>query len=159
MNNPTISNPAKIASIIVSSVLQSTPRAEEILANPPAFATMSEFEEFVRTVYRPYGWQSDAQWRRMAETSARRLPDGRITAHYDPAVTRQFVAHPDDYQQWEHYDRVEAPTLLLRGAASDLLPAEVRRLHGLRSSGLAQPGVAAATFGLASTLRWALAPR
>lgn len=47
---------------------------------------------------------------------------------------------------------------LLMRSAVDLLPAEVRRLHGLRSSGIAQPGVAAATFGLASTLRWALRP-
>jgi uncharacterized protein (DUF2236 family) len=48
---------------------------------------------------------------------------------------------------------------LLMRSATDLLPREVRRLHGLRSSGLALPAVGAATFGLASTLRWALAPR
>jgi uncharacterized protein (DUF2236 family) len=47
---------------------------------------------------------------------------------------------------------------LLMTAAVDLLPDEVRKLHGLRSSGIAQPGVAAATFGLATTLRWALRP-
>jgi uncharacterized protein (DUF2236 family) len=47
---------------------------------------------------------------------------------------------------------------LIMRSAVDLLPPEVRRLHGLRSSGLAQPGIAAATFGLASTLRWALRP-
>lgn len=47
---------------------------------------------------------------------------------------------------------------LLMAAAVDLLPADVRRLHSLRSSGLAQPAVGAATFGLASTLRWALRP-
>jgi uncharacterized protein (DUF2236 family) len=48
---------------------------------------------------------------------------------------------------------------LLMRSATDLLPREVRRLHGLRGSGLAIPAVGAATFGLASTLRWALAPR
>ncbi len=47
---------------------------------------------------------------------------------------------------------------LVMRSAVDLLPSEVRRLHGLHSSGLASPGVAAATFGLASTLRWALRP-
>lgn len=47
---------------------------------------------------------------------------------------------------------------LLMRSAVDLLPTGVRRLHGLKSSGLAQPGVAAATFGLATTLRWALKP-
>lgn len=48
---------------------------------------------------------------------------------------------------------------LLMRSATDLLPRAVRRLHGLRSSGLALPAIGAATFGLASTLRWALAPR
>jgi uncharacterized protein (DUF2236 family) len=47
---------------------------------------------------------------------------------------------------------------LVMTSAVDLLPGEVRRLHGLRSSGIVQPGVAAATFGLATTLRWALRP-
>lgn len=47
---------------------------------------------------------------------------------------------------------------LLMRSAVDLLPAEVRRRHGLRTSGLVGPSVAAATFGLASTLRWALRP-
>ncbi|WP_300973426.1 oxygenase MpaB family protein [Sphingomonas sp. LHG3406-1] len=48
---------------------------------------------------------------------------------------------------------------LLMRSAVDLLPPEVRRLHGLRGSGITRPTTRAATFGLASTLRWALAPR
>lgn len=48
---------------------------------------------------------------------------------------------------------------LLTRAAIDLLPEPARRLHSLRSSGLGKPALQAATFGLASTLRWALAPR
>jgi len=47
---------------------------------------------------------------------------------------------------------------LLMRSAVDLLPPDVRRLHGLRGSGLARPATMAATFGLASTLRWALSP-
>lgn len=48
---------------------------------------------------------------------------------------------------------------LVMRSAIDLLPAPVRRLHQLSGSGLAQPAVGLATYGLASTLRWALAPR
>ena len=48
---------------------------------------------------------------------------------------------------------------LLMQSAVDLLPAWARRLHDLRSSGIGKPMVGAATFGLASTLRWALSPR
>ena len=42
-------------------------------------------------------------------------------------------------------------------AAVDLLPPWASRMHGLRRSALARPAVDAATFGLASTLRWAFA--
>jgi len=48
---------------------------------------------------------------------------------------------------------------LLMQSAVDLMPPWARRLHGLRSSGVGSPVVGAATFGLASTLRWALSPR
>jgi uncharacterized protein (DUF2236 family) len=42
-------------------------------------------------------------------------------------------------------------------AAIDLLPSWARRMHGLSSPILARPAIDAATFGMASTLRWAFA--
>jgi pimeloyl-ACP methyl ester carboxylesterase len=91
---------------------------------PPAFDSMAQLEGFFRQVYKPYGWLSDAQWRRLTETSMRRLPDGRVTPHYDPAIVRQFIDHPRDYDLWDHYDRLRIPVLLLRGAESDLVLAD-----------------------------------
>jgi pimeloyl-ACP methyl ester carboxylesterase len=96
-------------------------RIKAYAGNPPQFDTVSEFEAYLRTVYKPYGWQSDAQWRRMAETSVRRLPNGKITSHYDPAMVRQFIVHPNDYDLWDAYDALDMPTLVLRGEHSDLL--------------------------------------
>lgn len=96
-------------------------RIRSYAGNPPAFDTVSRLEGFFREVYKPYGWLSDAQWRRLTETSARRLPDGRLTPHYDPAMVRQFTDHPADYDIWEHYDRLRIPVLVLRGADSDLV--------------------------------------
>ena len=112
-------------------------RIKAYAGSPPAFATVTELEAFLRQVYKPFGWLSDAQWRRLAETSTRRLPDGRVTPHYDPAMAMQFTAHPNDYRIWEHYDALKLPVLLLRGADSDLvLPETVaemrRRGPGLR---------------------------
>jgi pimeloyl-ACP methyl ester carboxylesterase len=99
-------------------------RIKAYAGNPPSFASVTELEAFFRTVYKPYGWLSDAQWRRLAETSTRRLPDGRVTPHYDPSMVRQFTDHPDDYALWEHYDRIDVPVLCLRGAESDLVERE-----------------------------------
>jgi pimeloyl-ACP methyl ester carboxylesterase len=99
-------------------------RIKAYAGNPPVFATVSELEAFFRQVYKSFGWLSDAQWRRLAETSTRRLPDGRVTPHYDPAMVRQFIDHPHDYELWEHYDAIEVPVLCLRGAESDLVSRE-----------------------------------
>jgi len=111
--------------------------------SPAAFATVSELEAYFRTIYKPYGWLSDAQWRRLTETSTRRLPDGRVTPHYDPAMVRQFVAHPNDYQQWEAWDSLDIPVLALRGESSDLLlpeVAEAMRTRGPRAVVVTLPG-------------------
>ena len=105
-------------------------RIRAYAGQPPAFDTVPELEAFFRQVYQPYGWLSDAQWRRLTETSVRRLPDGRVTPHYDPAMVRQFIVHPDDYRIWPHYDAIDCPVLLLRGAHSDLvLPETVQAMR------------------------------
>ncbi|MDQ3246822.1 MAG: DUF2236 domain-containing protein [Pseudomonadota bacterium] len=46
--------------------------------------------------------------------------------------------------------------MLVARCAVDLLPGWARRMHGLRSSGLATPAMTASAMGLAGTLRWAL---
>lgn len=115
------------------------PALERIRAyagNPPAFASMAELEAFFRQVYKPYGWMSDAQWRRLTETSTRRLPDGRVTPHYDPAMVRQFIDHPNDYDLWSHYDELRIPVLVLRGAESDLVLKDATDEMMLRGPGL-----------------------
>jgi pimeloyl-ACP methyl ester carboxylesterase len=96
-------------------------RIRSYAGNPAAFATVTELERYFRTIYKPYGWLSDAQWRRLTETSVRRLPDGRVTPHYDPAMVMQFTHHDDDYNLWAAWDALDLPVLCLRGIHSDLL--------------------------------------
>ena len=111
--------------------------------NPSAFATVGELEQYFRTVYKPYGELTDAQWRHLTESSVRRLPDGRVTPHYDPAMVRQFVVHPDDYALWPDYERLDIPVLCLRGIDSDLLlreTAEAMRNRGPRAVVVEIPG-------------------
>lgn len=118
-------------------------RIRSYAGSPSAFATVSELEQYFRTVYKPYGWLSDAQWRRLTETSVRRLPDGRVTPHYDPAMVRQFIDHPDDYELWAEYDSLDIPVLCLRGESSDLLlreTTEAMRSRGPRAVVVEIPG-------------------
>jgi pimeloyl-ACP methyl ester carboxylesterase len=111
-------------------------RIRAYAGKPASFERMSELEQYFRTIYKPYGFLSDAQWRRLTETSARRLADGRVTPHYDPRMVMQFEHHPADYDQWDAYDTIDVPTLCLRGESSDLLladTAEEMRRRGPRA--------------------------
>ena len=79
---------------------------------------------------------TDAQWTLLTESSTRRLPNGWVTPHYDPAMVMQFTQHPDDYALWDDYDRIDVPVLCLRGETSDLLlveTAEAMRDRGPRA--------------------------
>ena len=118
-------------------------RIRSYAGSPPQFDRMSELEQYFRTIYKPYGWLSDEQWRRLTETSARRTADGKVAPHYDPGMVLQFTHHPRDYDQWEAWDAIDVPTLCLRGETSDLLPpevAEAMRTRGPRAVVLTIPG-------------------
>jgi len=136
-------------------------RIRAYAGEPPAFGTVAELEAFFRTVYKPYGWLSDAQWRRLTESSTRRLPDGRVTPHYDPAMVMQFTHHPDEYLQWDDWERLDIPVLCLRGETSDLLLPDVA--ERMRSTGPCAVVVEIKDCGHAPALntpaQWALVER
>lgn len=120
----------RIARLVVNDIGPTLPKPaiDRILTyagNPPVFARASEFEKWIRLAYEPFGPHSDSQWRHLAETTLRRLPDGRLTAHYDPRIVAQFEAHPGDYERWDLYDTLDLPLMVLRGANSDLLLPDV----------------------------------
>jgi pimeloyl-ACP methyl ester carboxylesterase len=100
-------------------------RIRAYAGKPAQFDTVGELEKYFRTIYKPYGWLSDGQWRRLTESSVRRTAEGKVTPHYDPKMVLQFSLHPHDYDQWTAWDAIEAPTLCLRGETSDLLLPEV----------------------------------
>ena len=104
---------------------EGTGRIATYVGNPPVYDTVAELEAWLRTNYAPFGKNSDAFWRRMADTSSRRTDGGRVTVHYDPAIVSQFTHHKADLDVWDAYDAIEAKTLLIRGEASDVLPASI----------------------------------
>lgn len=99
-------------------------RIVDYVGNPPVFDTVCEFEAWLRAVYAPFGTNDDAFWSRMADTSMRRSDDGRVTVHYDPRIVDPLKVQTGDFDIWPVYDAISAPTLLLRGATSDLLSAD-----------------------------------
>ena len=105
-------------------------RIKAYAGQPPAFDTVPELEAFFRQAYAPFGQQTDAQWTHLTETSTRRLPDGRVTPHYDPHITQQFFREVPEYPMWTEYDTLDIPVMVMRGANSDLIsPDTLRAMH------------------------------
>jgi pimeloyl-ACP methyl ester carboxylesterase len=89
----------------------------------PAFATIGAAEQYVRTVHAPFGPHSDTQWRFLTDVVVRRNDDGGYRLHYDPKIGEPFRRNmPEgDLETWPLWDAIRCPTLVLRGAQSDLL--------------------------------------
>jgi pimeloyl-ACP methyl ester carboxylesterase len=127
-----------------------TDRIVDYVGNPPVYDTVAELESWLRRNYAPFGQNTDAFWRRMADSSARRTDDGRVTVHYDPNIVSQFTHHRGDLDVWYAYDAVKAKTLLIRGAASDVLSRDVA--HAMTGRGPKPRLVELASVGHAPTL-------
>ena len=130
----------RIRSLILNDIAPeiSTAAVERIKAyagQPPAFDTVPELEAFFRQAYAPFGFQTDAQWTHLAETSTRRLPDGRVTPHYDPAITQQFFREVPEYPMWTEYDALTLPVMVMRGTNSDLISPDTLRTMHMRGPG------------------------
>ena len=111
-------------------------RIRDYVGQAPAFDDLAGLERHLRRVHAPFGALDDAQWGHLARHSARRLADGRLALHYDPAIATPILARPasavDLAAVWS---AVRVPVLAIRGADSDLLTAE--GLSGMASDGAA----------------------
>jgi len=89
---------------------------------PHRFSRFSELEAELRRHYTGFGIEGDDAWRRLALGSARRLPDGSWTYHYDPRIGEQFV-HDTPRDTWADWAAIRCPLMVVRGADSPLLKA------------------------------------
>lgn len=108
-------------------------RIAEYLGQDSEFADLRGLEAHLREVHAPFGALTDAEWRHLAETSARPAAGGRVALHYDPAIVAAFRdIEPVDIDLSSIWARVTAEVLVLHGAESDLLLAETAREMGRR---------------------------
>ena len=82
---------------------------------------------------------------KLAEGASRKLPDGRYGLAYDPRIGDAFKANPpQDIDLFPVWERIACPTLVLRGAISDLLSpqtAQAMTQRGPRARLVEFPGV------------------
>ncbi len=98
-------------------------RIRDYLGLAPSFATIAEAETYIRAVSAPFGPLTDAQWDHLTRTSVAQNAEGRYALTYDPAIAVPFRNAPAPVDLWPLWDAIRCPTLVLRGAASDLLSA------------------------------------
>jgi len=86
------------------------------------FPSLEALESHLRTIHSSFGPLADAQWRHLAEHSARRTADG-WRLHYDPDIRVPFIdLAAEDIDLWELWDKIACPTYVLHGAESVILP-------------------------------------
>lgn len=124
---------APIRKLVMNDVGPFIPKASlERLATyvgkPVSYDSMESLEQYIRTVSASFGPLTDAQWRHLTETTAKKRDDGRWGTNYDPAIAMAFSATPiADVVLWPFWDKVRCPTLVIRGKDSDLLLAETAK--------------------------------
>ncbi len=113
-------------------------RIGDYLGQDVRFDTFDEAAQYIRDISLPFGPHTDQQWRKLATDVLRQDKDGKWIRHYDLRLSVPFKsATPESAKMgeamlWAAYDAIRCPTLLVRGAESDLVTHEVARLMSER---------------------------
>jgi len=101
-------------------------RIGEYIGKPLTWASEDEAADYLLTISEGFGPHTRAEWLALTRPMLRR--DGeRLRLHYDPAIAAPLravtaeIAAAGEAALWAAYDRIRCPTLVLRGASSDVL--------------------------------------
>jgi pimeloyl-ACP methyl ester carboxylesterase len=127
--------PAPVKRLVLNDVgpviqWQALQRIGTYLGNTGRFATVQQAADAMWAISTSFGPHTPQQWLALSQAMVREHPEGGFTLHYDPAIAVPFrsiteeAAAQGQAALWAAYDAVQARTLLLRGAQSDLLSHE-----------------------------------
>ncbi len=103
--------------------VESLQRIATYVGTDPQWASFNEALAYVKLISAPFGQLSEAQWHHLTETSIVQRADGRWAFRYDQRIAEPFKAAfvDKDIDLWPIYAGITCPTLVVRGAESDLL--------------------------------------
>ena len=102
-------------------------RIGEYIGQDVRFPSFELGAKFVRDVSLSFGEHTETEWRKLASDVLRQDTDGQWVRHYDMGLALPFrsatpeSSRTDEAMLWTAYDAIKCPTLLVRGAESDLL--------------------------------------
>jgi pimeloyl-ACP methyl ester carboxylesterase len=100
------------------------------LGQPVQFESLEQAADALQLISQGFGPHSREQWLALTAPQIKPNPDekqGGFVPHYDPSIAQPFravtpeLAAAGEAMLWKGYDSLRCPTLLLRGAQSDLL--------------------------------------
>lgn len=103
--------------------VESLQRIAAYVGLDPTWNSFDEALAYVKLISTPFGPLDETQWRHLTTTSVAQRNDGRWGFLYDPQIATPFKAAfaERDIDLWPLYERIACPTLVVRGAESDLL--------------------------------------
>ena len=126
---------------------ESIKRIGDYIGRTPRFESFADAEQYIRRVSAPFGRLTDEQWRHLTESSVRQRADGGFELRFDAAgIAESFrrATTAGEIDLWPIYERIACPTLVVRGAESDLLSRETAQAmagRGPRPQLVEVPGV------------------
>lgn len=118
------------------------------------FANLEQAADHLWSLSRGFGRHSREDWLELCRPMLVDDPRGGVRLHYDPSIMLAFAelasgqgaqaAAAGEQAMWALYDQLRAPTLVLRGAESDILSvgtAQAMRARGPRAELIEWPDV------------------
>lgn len=99
-------------------------RLKLYVGQDPRFPNLEALEKHVRRISAPFGALTDEQWRHLNVHGAKQYPDGTWGFRYDPGIAMALQGDLQDIDISKQWDAIACPTLVLRGAESDVLTRE-----------------------------------
>jgi len=132
---PELPLPAPVHKLVLNDVgpaieWQAITRIAAYLGRAGHFGSLQEAADAMWAISTSFGPHTPEQWLALSRHMVKPVPgavDGSVMLHYDPAIavpvraTTEDSARQGEAMLWQLFDNIKAPTLVLRGAQSDLL--------------------------------------
>jgi pimeloyl-ACP methyl ester carboxylesterase len=106
-------------------------RIGDYIGQQVRFEHFADAEAYIKSISTSFGAHTDSEWHKFAQDVLKQDKDGYWVRHYDLKLAVPFKAitvesaKQSEALLWAAYDAIHCPTLLVRGAESDLLNREV----------------------------------
>ncbi len=132
---PELPLPAPVRKLVLNDVgpaieWQAITRIAAYLGKAGHFASLQHAADAMWAISTSFGPHTSEQWLALSRHMVKPVPgavDGRVMLHYDPAIAvpvqaaTEVSAREGEALLWQLFDNIRAPTLVVRGAQSDLL--------------------------------------